>query len=58
MQPGFSTAKVISDVSGRGVGFDVVKNSIEKFRGKVEITSELGKGNTSSIHPSAHTCDY
>lgn len=49
MQPGFSTAKVISDVSGRGVGLDVVKNSIEKLRGKVEITSELGKGSTFSI---------
>jgi len=49
MQPGFSTAKVISDVSGRGVGLDVVKNSIEKLRGKVEISSELGKGSTFSI---------
>lgn len=49
MQPGFSTAKVISDVSGRGVGLDVVKNSIEKLRGKVEINSELGKGSSFSI---------
>jgi len=49
MQPGFSTAKVISDVSGRGVGLDVVKNSIEKLRGKVEVNSELGKGSTFSI---------
>lgn len=49
MQPGFSTAKVISDISGRGVGLDVVKTSIEKLRGKVEISSELGKGSTFSI---------
>jgi two-component system, chemotaxis family, sensor kinase CheA len=49
MQPGFSTAKVISDVSGRGVGLDVVKNSIEKLRGKVEVSSEYGKGSTFSI---------
>ncbi len=49
MQPGFSTAKVISDVSGRGVGLDVVKNSIEKLRGKVEINSEFGKGSSFSI---------
>ncbi len=49
MQPGFSTAKVVSDVSGRGVGLDVVKNSIEKLRGKVEVSSELGKGSTFSI---------
>jgi len=49
MQPGFSTAKVISDVSGRGVGLDVVKNSIEKLRGKVEVNSEFGKGSTFSI---------
>lgn len=49
MQPGFSTAKTISDVSGRGVGLDVVKNSIEKLRGKVEISSELDKGSSFSI---------
>jgi two-component system chemotaxis sensor kinase CheA len=49
MQPGFSTAKVVSDISGRGVGLDVVKTSIEKLRGKVEISSELGKGSTFSI---------
>lgn len=49
MQPGFSTAKVISDISGRGVGLDVVKTSIEKLRGKIEIDSEKGKGSTFSI---------
>lgn len=49
MQPGFSTAKAISDISGRGVGLDVVKTSIEKLRGKVEIDSEKGVGSTFSI---------
>lgn len=49
MQPGFSTAKTISDISGRGVGLDVVKTSIEKLRGKVEIDSEIGYGSTFSI---------
>ncbi|MEY4504535.1 MAG: hypothetical protein RL154_831 [Pseudomonadota bacterium] len=49
MQPGFSTADKISDISGRGVGLDVVKTSIEKLRGKVDISSELGKGSTFSI---------
>jgi two-component system chemotaxis sensor kinase CheA len=49
MQPGFSTADKISDISGRGVGLDVVKTSIEKLRGKVDISSEYGKGSTFSI---------
>ncbi|RZB36336.1 MAG: two-component system, chemotaxis family, sensor kinase CheA [Desulfobacteraceae bacterium Eth-SRB2] len=45
-QPGFSTAKQVTDVSGRGVGMDVVKKGIEKLRGKVEINSRLGRGST------------
>ena len=49
MQPGFSTADTISDLSGRGVGLDVVKTSIEKLRGKIEIDSIEGKGTTFSI---------
>ena len=44
--PGFSTAKVVTDVSGRGVGMDVVKTNIQKLKGMVEIDSELGKGTT------------
>ncbi|WP_419191916.1 chemotaxis protein CheA [Engelhardtia mirabilis] len=47
--PGFSTAKVLSDVSGRGVGLDVVKRNIEALRGTVEIRSTLGKGTIFSI---------
>lgn len=49
MQAGFSTADVISDISGRGVGLDVVRSSIEKLHGRVEISSEVGKGSTFTI---------
>jgi two-component system chemotaxis sensor kinase CheA len=45
-EPGFSTAKVVTDVSGRGVGMDVVKRNIESLRGTVEIRSEAGRGST------------
>ena len=47
--PGFSTADAITDLSGRGVGMDVVKRNIEGLRGKVEIQSVLGKGSTFNI---------
>jgi two-component system chemotaxis sensor kinase CheA len=43
-QPGLSTAKEVTDISGRGVGMDVVKRAIEKLRGRVEITSRPGQG--------------
>lgn len=46
---GFSTAKVISDVSGRGVGLDVVRNKIESLGGKVSVDSQIGIGTTFSI---------
>jgi two-component system chemotaxis sensor kinase CheA len=49
LRPGFSTAENVTDVSGRGVGMDVVVRAIEKFRGKVEIQSEPGKGSAFSI---------
>lgn len=49
MEPGFSTAKVVSDVSGRGVGMDVVKRNINNLGGSVEIDSELGKGTVFTI---------
>ncbi|MCK9371558.1 MAG: chemotaxis protein CheA [Sulfuricurvum sp.] len=49
MQPGFSTVDAISDLSGRGVGLDVVKTSIEKLRGKIEIESKEGEGTTFSM---------
>jgi two-component system chemotaxis sensor kinase CheA len=47
--PGFSTAEKITDVSGRGVGMDVVRRNIEKLRGKVEIQSVAGQGTTFTI---------
>ncbi|ACN16515.1 CheA1 [Desulforapulum autotrophicum HRM2] len=49
LQPGFSTAKTITDVSGRGVGMDVVKSGIEKFRGQLNIASEKGRGTKFTI---------
>jgi two-component system chemotaxis sensor kinase CheA len=48
-RPGFSTASAITDVSGRGVGMDVVKRNIEALRGSIEIHSEPGLGSRFSI---------
>lgn len=47
--PGFSTAEKVTDVSGRGVGMDVVKRKIEEIRGEVEIDSEITIGTTLTI---------
>ncbi len=47
--PGFSTAKKVTDVSGRGVGMDVVKTNLDKLGGNVDIISELNHGTTISI---------
>jgi len=47
--PGFSTAKKVTDVSGRGVGMDVVRRKIADIRGEVEIDSEVGIGTTITI---------
>ena len=44
--PSFSTAKKVSDVSGRGVGLDVVKSKIESLSGEVEVKTKLGEGST------------
>ncbi len=46
---GLSTAEKVSDISGRGVGMDVVKRNIESLRGRIDITSEPGKGSTFTI---------
>lgn len=46
---GFSTAKVVTDVSGRGVGMDVVRTNINKLNGVIELDSEVGKGTTTII---------
>lgn len=43
-QPGFSTAEKVTDVSGRGVGMDVVRKQVEKLRGRIDIESRPGKG--------------
>lgn len=47
--PGFSSAEKVTDLSGRGVGMDVVRRSIEQLQGKVEVESELGAGTTITI---------
>jgi two-component system chemotaxis sensor kinase CheA len=47
--PGFSTAKKVTDVSGRGVGMDVVKTNLDQLGGSIDIESEVGKGSTISI---------
>ena len=48
--PGFSTAEKITDISGRGVGMDVVRRNIEHLRGRVEIESVPGQGTTFAIY--------
>ncbi|WP_044478369.1 chemotaxis protein CheA [Paenibacillus antibioticophila] len=47
--PGFSTAEIISDISGRGVGLDVVKSKIESLSGVVSVESKLGQGTKFSV---------
>lgn len=48
-EPGFSTAKEVTNVSGRGVGMDVVKRAIDSLRGTIDIDSKLDKGTTITI---------
>jgi two-component system, chemotaxis family, sensor kinase CheA len=48
-QPGFSTAESVTDLSGRGVGLDVVRRNVEALHGTVEIASEEGRGTTVTI---------
>jgi two-component system chemotaxis sensor kinase CheA len=45
-EPGFSTADRVTDISGRGVGMDVVRKQVQKLRGRVEIESQPGRGST------------
>ena len=49
-QPGFSTAETITDVSGRGVGMDVVRGSISRLRGRIDVESVVGVGTTFRIY--------
>ena len=48
-EPGFSTAASVTNISGRGVGMDVVRRNITELRGRIDIDSELGKGSTLKI---------
>jgi two-component system chemotaxis sensor kinase CheA len=48
--PGLSTAEVVSEVSGRGVGMDIVKTNIEKLNGTVSISTEMGVGTSIEVH--------
>lgn len=48
-EPGFSTAQQVTNVSGRGVGMDVVKRAIDSLRGSIDIDSQLGKGTSITI---------
>ncbi len=62
-EPGFSTAENVSDISGRGVGMDVVKKSVESLNGAIAIASESGRGDAARFassfrSPSSHSpCD-
>ena len=47
--PGLSTSGLVTDISGRGVGLDVVRANVERLKGQVEVASELGKGTTFTI---------
>ena len=49
-EPGFSTAAEVTDVSGRGVGMDVVRRNIESIGGRIEIESKVGEGSSFNIH--------
>ena len=49
-EPGFSTAETVTDISGRGVGMDVVRGSISRLRGRIEVQSVVGKSTTFSIY--------
>ena len=50
LEPGFSTAKELSDISGRGVGMDVVKKNIQSLGGRIQIESVVGQGSTFKVH--------
>jgi two-component system chemotaxis sensor kinase CheA len=50
LAPGFSTARQITDVSGRGVGMDVVRRKVDSLRGTIDITSRLGSGTSVTLH--------
>lgn len=49
-ESGFSTAQQVTDVSGRGVGMDMVRSSVQKVKGRIDIDSDFGKGTSFSLH--------
>jgi two-component system chemotaxis sensor kinase CheA len=49
-EPGFSTSTTITEVSGRGVGLDVVRTNVERLKGSIEVESQVGRGSTIRIH--------
>ena len=49
-EPGFSTASAVTEVSGRGVGMDVVRSAMGKLKGTVHVSTQLGKGTTIQLH--------
>jgi chemosensory pili system protein ChpA (sensor histidine kinase/response regulator) len=48
--PGFSTADALTDVSGRGVGMDVVREAVQRLKGTIQVESKMGHGSTFTIH--------
>ncbi|WP_348263382.1 chemotaxis protein CheA [Telmatobacter sp. DSM 110680] len=48
-QPGFSTAQEVTDISGRGVGMDVVRRNVDKLRGSIDVASKSGQGTTVTL---------
>ena len=57
-QPGFSTSEKVTDVSGRGVGLDVVKSKIESLSGEVEVKSKWGRGKYPDHSTASDPCNY
>ena len=55
--PGFSTAKIVNDLSGRGVGMDVVRSNLRKLNGSVELDSQVGKGTDDPASPAVDLSD-
>ncbi len=49
-EPGFSTAERVSQIAGRGIGLDVVRNDVSGLGGRVDLNSEFGKGTTFNVH--------
>lgn len=48
-EPGFTTAQIITDISGRGVGMEIVKNNLDRLGGQVQVTSQKGQGTTVTL---------